>query len=237
MTYALRVINKNLLTHADLLFSFPGIYSVNIWTGLPTPSLANATHWFSLLSPERQQTIITRMDQSPRAVLLVQRDVLEYLARTGFHSSGPLHEWLITHFERAFAVNGYEFWVHRGRSIAALSTARFTQGPTPTSQELTVTLSSLSRPVASIQICNVNVMHLPLIFLDVQNTTATIEPIDLAGHSTGPSRSASFPLTFTGLNNLMLRFDNHGTKIRHGQALIILRDAEGSVITEAYEQN
>ena len=35
----------------------------------------------------------------------------------------------------------------------------------------------------------------------------------------------------------MLRFDNHGTKIRHGQALIILRDAEGSVITEAYEQN
>ncbi len=237
MTYALRVINQNLLTHADLLFSFPGIYSVNLWTGLPTPSLANATHWFSLLSPERQQAIITRMDQSPRAVLLVQRDVLEYLARTGFHSSGPLHEWLITHFERAFAVNGYEFWVHRGRSVAALSTARFAQGSTPASQELTVTLSSLSRPVASIQICNVNVMRLPLIFLDAKNTSATIEPIDLAGHATGPARTASFPLAFTGLNNLILQFDNHGTQIFHGQALVVFRDAAGSVITEAYEQN
>jgi hypothetical protein len=118
-TYTLRTIDENLRAHASLLFSFPGLYSANLWTGLSTPTLSNVTHWFSLLSLSRQQEIIERLAHSPEAAMLVQRDLLDYLARTGFKTEGPLHDWVLQHFEKSVAFGGYEIWVRRGRSIAA----------------------------------------------------------------------------------------------------------------------
>jgi hypothetical protein len=231
MTYALRILHENLRAHATMLFSFPGIYSTNLWTDLPTPTLANATHWFSLLPPARQQEIIDRLAATPHAVLLVQRDVLDYLAKFGFTTRGPLYDWLNANFESAFTLEGYEFWVHRGRTIAALSTARHTP-VLDGSGGLTLTLAALSRPVVRIEWCDVNASRLPLLVLDAQNTTATAEPIDLAGRALAAAAPSPFPLACARLARLTLRFSPTATVIARGRGLLVLRDATGAIVAE-----
>jgi hypothetical protein len=231
MTYALRILHENLRAHAVMLFSFPGIYSTNLWTDLPTPTLANATHWFSLLPPARQQEIIDRLAATPQAVLVVQRDVLDYLAKYGFTTRGPLYDWLNANFEPAFALDGYELWVHRGRTIAVLSTAR--RLPTADGRGgLALTLAALPRPVTHIEWCDVNAPGLPLLVLDAQNTVATAEPIDLAGRSLAAATPSPFPLAGAGLTRLTLRFPSTVVTIARGRGLLRLRDATGAIVTE-----
>ncbi|MCC5021498.1 MAG: hypothetical protein J6386_01170 [Candidatus Synoicihabitans palmerolidicus] len=41
-----RTLSLHAGLHADVLFSRPGMFSMNLWTGVPTPSSRNATHWF-----------------------------------------------------------------------------------------------------------------------------------------------------------------------------------------------
>jgi len=216
-TYALRILHQNLRAHATLLFSFPGIYSTNLWTDLPTPTLANATHWFSLLSPAQQQEIIDRLAATPNAVLLVQRDVLDYLGKYHFPTRGPLYDWLNANFESAFALDGYEFWVHRDRTIAALSTARHL--PAAEGRDgLALTLAALPRSVARIEWCDVNAPYLPLVVLDAQNATATAEPIDLAGRTLATAAPSPFP--FRAIDQQrgqkMATEEDHENNAQHG---------------------
>jgi hypothetical protein len=231
ITYTLRILHQNLRAHATMLFSFPGLYSTNLWTDLPTPTLANATHWFSLLPPARQQEIIDRLAATPNAVLLVQRDLLDYLAKYGFKTRGPLYEWLNANFECAFALDGYEFCVHRGRTIAALSTARHLPAADGRGG-LVLTLASLPRSVVRIEWCDVNAPRLPLLVLDAQNTAATAEPIDLAGRSLAAAAPSPFPFACAGLTRLTVRFPATTITIARGHGLLRLRDATGTIVAE-----
>lgn len=231
-TYVLRILNENLRVHADLLFSLPGLFSTNLWTDLPTPTLANATLWFSLLSDAQQHEIIDRLAAAPRAVLLVERDVLVYLARTGFHPQGPLHDWLMANFDQAFTLDGYEVWLRRGRHIAVLSTARF-ETPGSTGRALTLTLAAPARPVAQIDLCDYNAPDLPLASFTARNTEVTVEPIDLADTATGAARTAAFPLAPTGLTRVTLHYPKLDARIAYGHALLVLRDAAGAIVGEA----
>lgn len=232
IVYAVRIMSENLRAHADLLFSFPGLYSANLWTGLPTPTLANATHWFSLLSAARQQEIIDRLAVAPRAALLVQRDVLDYLARTGFPTTGPLHEWLMANYEKAFALDGYEFWIRRGRHIAPLSTAHFSLAD-GADQELVLTLASPARPVTRIELCDFDAPALPLREFTVQNTDFSLQSITLENEATAAPAPVHFPLTFNGPARLTLRYPGSAAQIVHGHGLVVLRDAAGAVVAEA----
>jgi hypothetical protein len=232
IAYAVRIMTENLRAHADLLFSFPGLYSANLWTGLPTPTLANATHWFTLLPLPRQQEIIDRLAASPRAALLVERDVLDYLAKTGFATTGPLHDWLMANFERAFALDGYELWVRRGRSIAPLSTGRFTAGGAA-GRELTLTLAGTARPVARVELCDYNSPRAPLLTLTAQNTFASVQFIDAAGRATSAALPAHFPLALPGLARVILRYPQSSVRLAVGHALVVLRDDAGVIVGEA----
>jgi len=230
-TYALRIVTENLRAHADMLFSFPGTYSANLWTDLPTPTLTNATHWFSLLSDERQQEIIDRLAAASRPVLLVERDVLDYLRNSGFKTHGLLHDWLMANFERAFALDGYEVWVRHGRQIAALSTARF-GAVHSNSCQLTLTLTAPPRPVTHLELCDDNAPKRPLATLTSENTSATFEPIDLTGTAVGPVQPLTFPLKFSGLARITLHYSGPQPHIEHGRSLILLRDVTGGIVAE-----
>ena len=68
----LRVLTLNAVAHAEVLFSEPGMFSFNLWSGVPTPTGSNVTHWFSLLDQSRQQEIIRRLTESPRAAVIME---------------------------------------------------------------------------------------------------------------------------------------------------------------------
>lgn len=232
-TYTLRTIDENLRAHASLLFSFPGLYSANLWTGLSTPTLSNVTHWFSLLSLSRQQEIIERLAHSPEAAMLVQRDLLDYLARTGFKTEGPLHDWVLQHFEKSVAFGGYEIWVRRGRSIAAFSTAR----PEPDSpgvlQTLTLTIQSAKKPVSRIDLCNIDQPNLPLISFGSDNAHVNITSCGMDGRPAPDQTSKmGFPFSSSGPALVRLSFSPIQVSSGFNRLLLVLRDSSGNAVQE-----
>ncbi|MFZ9683198.1 MAG: hypothetical protein ACO3DQ_08350, partial [Cephaloticoccus sp.] len=125
ITATYRILNRNVRRHGDLLFSHPGMFSLNLWTERPTPTAANVTHWFSLLDDAQQQAIIDRLEADPRAVIVAQSYLINYLVHKGFPPAGPLQRYLVRNFHAVFRINTFEFWVRKGRTVAPLSIASF----------------------------------------------------------------------------------------------------------------
>ncbi|MCP5529579.1 MAG: hypothetical protein H7A44_03980 [Opitutaceae bacterium] len=126
ITAGYRILDKNIRRHGDLLFSHPGMLSLNIWTERPTPTADNVTHWFSLLNAEQQQAIIERLDADPRAVVVAQSYLINYLVQKGYPPTGPLQKYLVRNFHAAFRINTFEFWIKNDRTIAPISIANIT---------------------------------------------------------------------------------------------------------------
>lgn len=121
---SLRAMTRNAVLHGDTLFSHPGMFSFNLWSGRPTPTAANVTVWSTLLSEAQQEAIRQRLAADPRAVVIAQEYVLNHLILQGFAPRGELNAYLIRNFTPAFRVETYVFWVQRGRSIAPVGTAK-----------------------------------------------------------------------------------------------------------------
>ncbi|HVT73983.1 MAG TPA: hypothetical protein VHD61_12675 [Lacunisphaera sp.] len=233
MVYSTRIMRENLRTHADLLFSFPGLYSANLWTGLPTPTLSNATHWFSLLPPARQQEIVDRLDAAPRSALLVQRDVLDYLAKSGFHPSGPLLDWLMAHYEKTLALDGYELWLRHGRQVALFSTGRLTTTASDAPQVLELTLAPTTAPITRIELCDYFAPRLPLAEIGGAEPDISLQPISPDGRPLGALQSAHFPVTLTAPVRMTIRYRGVNTPIARNHGLAVLRDSTGAIVAEA----
>jgi hypothetical protein len=139
-----RTLSENVRAHADQLFSVPGSFSFNLWTGVASPTLKNATLWHKMLKSDDQTEIMARLKNDQQAVIVRRPDVV---------FSGDLSTYIERDFEPAFGVNGYEFLVHRGRRIAPLSTASVRSDPLdPDYSLLSITLGELSSPISSIEI-------------------------------------------------------------------------------------
>jgi hypothetical protein len=139
-----RTLSENVRAHADQLFSIPGAFSFNLWTGVATPTLANATLWHTMLNSGAQAEIIARLKDDPKAAII---------RHDGYAFSGPLGTYIERNFEPAFGVDEYEFLVHRGRGIATLSTASIRPDPgDPNYSLLSITLGVLNTPISAIEI-------------------------------------------------------------------------------------
>lgn len=228
---ALHVLNENLQAHAGMVFSLPGTYSVNLWTGHPTPTLANATHWFSLLNEEQQQAIIRQLDADPRAAVVLQKDVLDYLVATKFPVEGPLHAWIKANFASVLAVDGYDLWLRRGRTIAPLSTARLQASGD--NFVLTLTMVRPDEPVAAVEVRQMFAPNGPALRLDPAGAKFTLEPIDLDGRAIGPQR-AGLPDPATGaIVRLMVEFPRSRLQVSSvNAALIVPVSAAGRALKE-----
>lgn len=234
ITYDIRIVVENLRAHSDLLFSFPGAFSANLWTGLPTPTSANATHWFSLLTPAQQADIVSKMSEHPRAALLVQRDVVDYLAQNRFPTESPLHSWLMDQFKPVLKLDGYEIWLRNDRRIAPLSTGRISRAKEhPDIVAIALTLKAPSAPVSQIEICDINQPRRPLIILTDTNTKISVQRVDLSALSLGAPSAAMFPLTLPEISRTDLQISTGDFQMNWRRALLVLRDENGGVLAEA----
>ncbi len=209
VTSALQVIAENARAHGDMLVTLPGLYSLNLWTGLDTPTLDNATHWFSLLSDDRQHAIIDRLENAPRSILVVQQALLSGLRSHGFRPDGPLFAYLHNHYHRSFGMEGYSFWVRNERSIAMLSTATLTRDQTAADLAQCFSLTLAARPgrIAKIEVRNITQNPRTLFILDASNTSGLITPLNLDGAATGEALPVTWPIPLDKLSRLTLRFN------------------------------
>ncbi|MCX6953712.1 MAG: hypothetical protein NTV51_16295 [Verrucomicrobia bacterium] len=228
----LRVLTVNAAAHCDLLFSLPGMFSFNLWTGLPTPTAANVTHWFNLLGPAQQSEIIAQLDAHPRAGVMVERDVLSSISRAGIPVRGPLRDYLYAHFEAAFAAGSHEFWVRRGRAVAPLGTVRFLYRSTNGTRErvrIEVVTTAAAQRIAQIEW--VEDGRLRTSFTPA-NTRAEFEPLHIDGAAAAPP-APGWNTPLPPIARLVLYTDDPAALAPPQRgALFRLRDAAGALIAD-----
>lgn len=208
LTTSLRVLHRNIRAHGETLFSFPGMFSFNIWTDKPTPTAANVTHWFSLLDDAQQQAIADRLAADPAAVVVVHRIHVNYLINSGFAPQGLLKDYVLRSFQPAIRVGHYDLWVHRGRAIAPLATGTIDTYPDGR-RYLNLVVSESPRAIASLQIRQLSPSH---------RVERTIVPdsahpwhataIDPAGRPHGQTRRHVQPFATIGLNHLQIPLES-----------------------------
>jgi hypothetical protein len=130
-TSGLRILIGNSREYADPLFSIPGQYSLNLWSGIATPTLFNATHWFTLLPAQRQEQIRARLEASPRSCIILEHHIYDYLQERHIATESPLARWMRANYRLAFKIDSYEFWVRAGREIAPLGIAHARESDDP----------------------------------------------------------------------------------------------------------
>ena len=229
----LRTLTVNATAHCDLLFSLPGMFSFNLWTGLPAPSSANVTHWFNLLTPAQQAEIIAKMEAHPRSGVIVERDVLGLIMGSGIPVGGPLRDYIYAHYEAAFATGSHEFWVRRGRAVAPLGTVQVLHRKADAPGErvrLVICATAAGRRVARVEWMDGDGVRLAL---TAGNARAELEPLRIDGASTA-APAAGWEAPLPPIARLVISTDapealagpTRGTLFR-------LRDAGGGLIGEA----
>lgn len=236
-----QILTVNAVAHGDLLFSEPGMFSFNLWSGLPTPTLKNVTHWFSLLHADQQHDIIRSLEANPRACVIIHREHIEFLTKRGLKPAGPLHDYLATHFKPAFTIDNFEFCVKAGRQVAPLLLAevydRSAQSTEPaTSRENTLLKFNVflppGRAVAQIEIVPMNAPAGtdPLV-LNRHSARVEAHRIHLNGDPMEKAAAQSWPFTPRGLTQVSLAFDRGARRFPTDTTLVVLRGPEGEVLS------
>lgn len=234
---ATRLIIQNATAHADLLFTLPGMFSFNQWSGLPTPTLANTTHWFSLLNQAQQEKIIAALARSERPVFVAQRYVLNFLEDSKIPVSGPLHDYLLHNFERAFSFEYFEFWIRRGRIIAPLGLVEIfeTQTPAPGvapgKLEMIVAIPPRKK-IARIEVASLEGPPRVLARWDKSSGPLLAMAINLQGEIISPKIYVGWDQPVPPLTRLTLPLAPLQTFDRP-KVVIHVRDASGAMLAEA----
>ena len=222
--------------HADVLYSRPGMFGFNLWTGLPTPTLRNATHWFWLLSPTEQQAIVARLQATPRSVVISSRPLIDFLrTQVNMTITGPLNEHLDNNYRSLFSVSGYDFLVPRESTVAPFYVAQNFElrSAAPGLEPAMLTVNIATRAtVARIVLRDVLAPEKILAEWGPRNCRVTLESIDSRGRSAAAPQLAAWPLQLDGLRQLRLYHGTNLPVIRPELQLVFL-DATGRSLFEA----
>ncbi|MDO8539566.1 MAG: hypothetical protein Q7S40_03935 [Opitutaceae bacterium] len=238
-TAMFRLLTINAVAHADVLFSEPEMASFNLWSGVPTPTLANVTHWFSLLSDVQQRAIIRVLEEKPRACVIVHRPHLDYLRQLGFIAAGRLHDHIAQHFTPAFSVDGFEFCVRRGRTIEPFMLGEiFLRNDVPESdpEDTLLTMRLVlpaGRPIARIELMPASAIGGGRLSFHSGNARVEALPINLRGLPAGAPKALPWPLQVDGVVKLTIHYDRSAQPSPLAGSLITLRGADGAEIALA----
>jgi hypothetical protein len=222
----------NAVVHSDQLFSLPGMFSFNLWTGLPTPTLKNTTLWFTLLNDADQAAIIRAIEATPRTCVIVQESLVELMAAGQVPMRGLLHDYLKTNFTAAFRVESFSFLVRRGRTIAPLGIARLASARGGLETQVDFCFASDETPIQRIEIRDVTAPldSPPTQVLDAANTQVSLVAVNRAGEAAGSPLASRWPLRFKGLARLSLHFDRAGVDLNPATTAFYLIGADGKSI-------
>lgn len=235
-TALFRLLAINASAHGDMLFSLPGMFSLNLWSGLPTPTLANVTHWFSLLEAGQQQAIIHALEAHPRACVIVQREHVHFITKRGFAPHGALNDYLNEHFAPAFAIDDFEFCVRKGRKIAPLLLGEIYTRKiiSDGAAENTLLQVSLQLPagttVETVEIFETSTPGVSPLVLGSANSRVEITPITLEGETTAVTQAKPWPILLTGPALVLFYFDGKGKRFVPEKTLVVLHDVSGTEV-------
>ena len=233
-----RILALNAVVHTDMLFSLPGMFSFNLWTGLPTPTGKNTTLWFTLLNEAEQRAIIRKLEASPRPGLIVQDSLVELMEANEIPMKGVLWDYLHSDFQAIFRSDGFAFWTKKGRSLAGLNiaTLRVLSTPDPTGQkrntQLEFCLLHDGTPITAIDIKSGVAEQPVMLHLDARNASLALVAINREGQSSTSLASASWPVTKQGFIRLRVWFDRNDLSLTPSNTILYMRGVDGENLGE-----
>jgi hypothetical protein len=232
----LRVLTLNASVHADVLFSRQGMYSYNLWSGVPTPTAQNATHWFWLLDAPAQQAIIDRLRTTPRSAVITSQALDAFLVEIGVPMACPLQTYILEKYRPLFVTEGMHFLVPHGARAVPFGRVEFFQAapdagaPAPFLLQTNLALNS---PLASVQLADI---HHPWPVHETYtpaNARLVLQPINAAGDITGPAITLPRPEPLRGLFRLNIYLDRAPDLSRPSQIQLTGLDADGRTVSES----
>jgi hypothetical protein len=229
-----RALSLNAAIHADTLFSMPGMFSFNLWSERPPPTLANVTQWFLLLDNAQQRQIIAALERDPRACVIVDPKHLDFLRANGLGPSGELYDYLRHSFVPAFRLGLHEFWVKQGRRIAPFFTAEVlaSTAPSDPDQPDTLLLIPLVLPqnerVTQLEIEGFSDMPRPPLLLKSPTARFEITKITTNGDPCEPKHTVTSPFMLSEPSVLAVHFNRRGAVFSLAHTLITVRGEQGS---------
>lgn len=210
-TALFRLLTLNATTHGDVLFSEPGMFSLNLWSGLPTPNLSNVTHWFSLLPAARQQGIVAQLEAHPRACVVIQRAHINYLIERKFTPGGVLHDYIARTFTPVFTLDGFEFCVRRGRTFEPLQLGELVvRSEEPATENTVLKIRLLLPPGIGIERIELTAPQAPgaaKLSFHAGNARVEVIPPARPGAPPGPGKFVAWPFQLDGATTVLVHFN------------------------------
>lgn len=235
---AYRILALNAAVHSDMLFSLPGMFSFNLWTGLPTPTRKNTTVWFTLLNAGEQKEIIAALEAAENACIIVEERLVDLTHQINVPIQGVLRDYIFSHFAPVFRLDGFAFMIRKGRAvsplgIAALKPLNETDG-NGYDTELAFQIAS-TVPIGSIEARDLDAPPNRNVAGRSLNGLVSVTTIDRSGRARSPTTVSSFPVPMSGLAAVSLRFKQSVNPAAN--PVFYVRSPDGTVIAEVRTSN
>ena len=231
----LRLLTLNASVHADVLFSRPGMFSYNLWSGVPTPTTKNATHWFWLLDDSEQAKIVARLQSTPRSAVITSRPLDNFLASIGISTAGRLQSHLEANYKSLFELNGFQFYVPQDSRAAPFGLAECYLPAVAAAPETPVLIQSLvalnGRPVTA-RLSDINHPWAVRQTYETPRCRITLEPINSQGDAFGPPVELPAAGDLRGLFRLRVYTPEPPPMGKLNHVVLELLDANGAVLAE-----
>jgi len=229
-----RLLNLNASIHADLLFSRQGMFSHNIWSGIPTPTAQNATHWFWLLDETRQQEIISALASTPRTALIVSRSLDGFFATRHIAVTGPLQDFVQRHYRPLYQYGDFIFNVPvESHAIAFGRYELLVPEDAASPTILFRTCIPLDGRPAQIRLEQLTYPWEPGPELLTNQAQAVAEPIDREGRVTGRPVPLPSNQTLRGLYRLSVICPRLPPTLPWPSYTLVVRDQGGALLSES----
>jgi len=228
----LRAITLNASLHADLLYSRPGMFSFNLWSGVPTPTLQNATQWFWLLSEPAQLDIVERLRSSARSAIVTNQALDEFIERIGVPTQSTLDLYIRGHYRPLFELHGFHFLVpltQRAVPFGLIELASPDTGPTQVLQTNIV----LAGMPARVQFHSAHQPGMVLAAFAARLTPMVLEPITAEGDIRGAALSLPVDRPLHGLFRLRIIAGSVPTLDQRQDAVLTVLAPDGEVLSES----
>jgi hypothetical protein len=236
---ALRTLTLNATLHADVLFSRPGMFSYNLWSGVPTPTAQNATHWFWLLDEPAQQAIITRLRETPRSALITSQLLDDFLATINVAMTGPLHDHLRAAYRPLFTLRPLQMSFQVPQDSGAVPFGLVDVLIPAADQNLPDKVTLLQTNVAltgelhSVELREIEPPWTTRGSFTPASARLVLEPITAQGNLIGPALTLPLQRPVRGLYRLTVHLSHRPSLDRPSQLELVGLDPAGEVLCES----
>jgi hypothetical protein len=230
---AFRLLNLNARIHATQLFSRPGMYSHNLWSGVPAPTAQNATHWFWLLGDTRQREISARLATDPHSALITSHSLDAFMERQNIAVAGPLQDFLLSHYRPLFSYGDFTFHVPVESRAIVFGRHEFLESDTDPHRILFRSCLLLAGRPAHIRLEGISAPWADGPELLTGQSQAFAEPIDQEGRVTGTPVPLPATQPLRGLYRLSVLCPRLPPKLPWQDYVVVVSDAAGTRLAES----